>query len=129
MKRLRLAIGFLTIIPIRGEEEYHPGDLGKATGWFPVIGAILGIFVAAVNYGLSQLFSPILSSALSTGTWIALTGGLHLDGLADSCTGLFAESSQQPVLFVATATAGDEEMTARIARKPSISLDHSGSPT
>jgi adenosylcobinamide-GDP ribazoletransferase len=36
-----------------------------------------------------------LTSALVTTLWAALTGGLHLDGLADCCDGLLAATSRE----------------------------------
>lgn len=95
MKKIRLALGFLTVIPVQEIGEYMPGDLGRAAGWFPWIGAMIGFFVAGVYYGLSQLFPPVLAAAISTAAWIVITGGLHLDGLADSCDGLLNASNKQ----------------------------------
>ena len=95
MKRFLLAVSFLTIIPVRLQEPAHPGDLGRAAGWFPVIGAILGGLVAAAYYGFSLIFPPYLAAALAVAIWIGLTGGLHLDGLADCCDGLLNASSRE----------------------------------
>ncbi len=95
MKKIKLALGFLTIIPIHGTDPYLPGDIGRAAGWFPWIGALLGLIVAGVYYGLSQIFAPLLAAVLSLATWITLTGGLHLDGLADSCDGLLNASNKE----------------------------------
>ena len=95
MKRFLLAVGFLTIIPVRLKEPPLPGDLGKAAGWFPVIGAAIGSLVAAAYYGLSFIFPPLLAAALAASVWIGLTGGLHLDGLADCFDGMLNASSRE----------------------------------
>ena len=95
MKRFALAVSFLTVIPIRLKETPQPGDLGKAAGWFPVIGAILGGLVAAAYYGLSFLLPHLLAAALAVALWIGLTGGLHLDGLADCCDGMLHASRRE----------------------------------
>ena len=95
MKRFLLAVGFLTIIPVRLKEPPLPGDLGKAAGWFPVIGAAIGSLVAAAYYGLSIIFPPLLAAALAASVWIGLTGGLHLDGLADCFDGMLNASSRE----------------------------------
>ena len=95
MKRFRLAVSFLTIIPVRLQEPAHPGDLGRAAGWFPVIGVILGGLVAAAYHGFSLIFPPYLAAALAVAIWIGMTGGLHLDGLADCCDGLLNASSRE----------------------------------
>ncbi|MBE3143854.1 MAG: adenosylcobinamide-GDP ribazoletransferase [Planctomycetes bacterium] len=95
MKYFSLAVTFLTIIPVRLKETPLPGDLGKAAGWFPVIGAVIGGLVAAAYYGLSLVFPSLLAAALAASVWIGLTGGLHLDGLADCCDGMLNASSRE----------------------------------
>jgi adenosylcobinamide-GDP ribazoletransferase len=94
MNRLLFALGFLTSIPVRTPEP-KPGDLGRAGVWFPVVGLILGAILTGTHYALNQVFSPLLSAALVVAVWAALTGGLHLDGLADCGDGLLAAVSPE----------------------------------
>ena len=91
---LLLAIGFLTVLPVQTPAP-QPGGLGRAGRWFPTVGLILGVVLATAHFLLSQLFSPLLTAALVVALWAALTGGLHLDGLADCCDGLFAAVSPE----------------------------------
>lgn len=88
MSHLVLAIRFLTIIPIPGREAQGPGALGRASWWFPVIGLGLGLVLAA----LDRIFAPLLPSPMAAvlllALWKGLTGGIHLDGLADCLDGL-----------------------------------------
>jgi adenosylcobinamide-GDP ribazoletransferase len=79
------AVAFLTIIPVRARS---PGGLGRAATWFPLVGLLLGAILAAAQALLVRIFPPILSAALLVGLWAILTGGLHLDGLIDSCDAL-----------------------------------------
>ena len=95
MKRIALAFSFLTVIPVRLKEAPQPGDLGKSLGWFPLVGAILGVLVCAAAAGLPLVFPPLAAAVLSAGLWIGLTGGLHLDGLADCCDGMLNASSRE----------------------------------
>ena len=92
MKGLRLAIGFLTILPMRVGEA-QPGDLGRAAGWFPVVGLLLGALLSVAQWLLLSLFNPLLAGGLVVALWAALTGGLHLDGLADCGDGLLAAAT------------------------------------
>ena len=85
MKHLRLALSFLTTLPVRAEAS-GPAELGRAAAWFPFVGLVLGALLSIAHFLLSQTFAPLLAAAL----WAALTGGLHLDGLADCCDGLLA---------------------------------------
>ncbi len=44
-----------------------------------------------LNALLDQLFPPFLNAVLIVAAWAALTGGLHLDGLADCADGLLPQ--------------------------------------
>jgi adenosylcobinamide-GDP ribazoletransferase len=86
---LRLALSFLTTLPVRAPAA-PSGSLGRAAPWFPVVGALVGALLAAAWWGLSFVFPPMLGAALVVALWAALTGGLHLDGLADCGDGMLA---------------------------------------
>jgi adenosylcobinamide-GDP ribazoletransferase len=90
MRRFRLALSFLTVLPVRISGEFHPGDLGRAAGWFPWVGLLLGVILEAGKGLLDRFFPSLLAAAILTALWAGLTGGLHLDGLADCCDGLLA---------------------------------------
>ena len=85
---LLTALGFLTILPIRSKKEKCVEDLGRSAGWFPYVGALIGALAALTYAGFSIIFPKLLAAALTAAIWIALTGGLHLDGLADCFDGL-----------------------------------------
>jgi len=93
MNRLVSALGFLTSIPVRTPARTptpQPGDLGRAGVWFPIVGLMLGAILAGAHVVLARIFPPLLSAAIIVTVWAAMTGGLHLDGLADCCDGLLA---------------------------------------
>jgi adenosylcobinamide-GDP ribazoletransferase len=58
--------------------------------WAPAIGLLLGLAAAGVLWlaGQEGRLGSLLSAVLAIGTLAALTGGLHLDGLADLADGL-----------------------------------------
>jgi len=89
MNGLRLALGFLTAIPV-GAGAPGAGGLGRASAWFPAVGLLVGAALAAAAWGLRLVFPPLVAGALVVALWAGLTGGLHLDGLADCCDGLLA---------------------------------------
>ena len=93
MNQLLLAISFLTAVPVRLRNAPAPGDLGRSAAWFPLLGAAIGGIAAFACLGLRLVFDPLLAAVLTTVVWIALTGGLHLDGLADCFDGLFHPSN------------------------------------
>jgi len=82
------AIQFLTSIPIPGKRELSPETLGRATAWFPVVGLIIGLVLAALNWLLLLILPPSVVNALLIASLVLLTGAMHLDGLADTCDGI-----------------------------------------
>lgn len=95
MKRFLMAVSFLTVVPVCLKEAPRPGDQGKAAGWYPFVGALIGLLVAAAYWAFSLIFPSVLVATLTALIWIGVTGGLHLDGLADSCDGLLNSSSAE----------------------------------
>ncbi len=94
MRSLFFALGFLTSIPVRTPAP-QPGDLGRAAIWFPFVGIIIGAVLVAAQLILARFFVPLLAGALIVVVWIALTGGLHLDGLADCGDGLLTATTRE----------------------------------
>ncbi|MPZ12957.1 MAG: adenosylcobinamide-GDP ribazoletransferase [Chloroflexi bacterium] len=90
-----IAFQFLTRLPspIRGQVALE--EMGRSMRWFPVVGALIGLLVAAVDFLLSQITTPEIRAVSAVALLAALTGGLHLDGLMDSCDGLFAFTTPQ----------------------------------
>ncbi len=94
MNLLLLAIGFLTVLPVRVRDATMR-EVGRAGMWFPIVGFFMGLTVGAIHLVFLQFFAPLLAATLTVVSWIALTGGLHLDGLADCCDGLFVSASPE----------------------------------
>ena len=83
---LLLAFRYLTIVPVPGRR--HDGDLGRAAPWFPVVGLGIGGALVVTEWVTTRLFPPLLAALLVVTAWKLVTGGLHLDGLADCLDGL-----------------------------------------
>jgi adenosylcobinamide-GDP ribazoletransferase len=94
MNSFRLALGFLTIFPVLPPHR-EPGDLGRAAVWFPAVGLILGSVLVLLWWISSRLFPPLVAATLTVAGWALLTGGMHLDGVADSGDGLFASAAPE----------------------------------
>lgn len=88
MGSLILALRFLTIVPVPGRAAEGAPALGRAAWWFPVVGLILGGALALAARAADALFPPLVAATLLVGMWKVATGGIHLDGLADSLDGL-----------------------------------------
>lgn len=99
MKSLLASLQFLTIFPIRA--RLNEGDFGAAPLWFPLIGLFLGASVALADALLARTgYSLLLQSLLSIGLLAALSGGLHLDGLADTADGFLSARPRERVLEI-----------------------------
>lgn len=85
---LRLAFSLITTLPLPAPANWNPGDSGRAAGWYPLVGLVVGLLVAGVHWLAGLVFPPLVTGALTVAAWVALTGGLHLDGLADCADGL-----------------------------------------
>jgi adenosylcobinamide-GDP ribazoletransferase len=93
LRAFRVALEFLTIIPLParlGGGAATEADLAAARYAFPIVGLAIGFALASLSGALSSAHAaPLLASFVLVAAGTAITGGLHLDGLADSSDGLF----------------------------------------
>lgn len=81
MNAFWIAVTFLTRLPVPGGLEYSPRQMGNSLPAYPLVGLLLGGILWLTQLGLAS--HPGLGAALLLMLWAGLTGGLHLDGLAD----------------------------------------------
>lgn len=95
MNALLLAVGFLTRLPTwrASIQERH---FGAAVAFFPLVGAGLGLGMYALWAGLVGRATPLLAAALVVAALAWITGGLHLDGVADVSDALGAAGKLPP---------------------------------
>jgi cobalamin 5'-phosphate synthase/cobalamin synthase len=86
---LPAAVQFLTVAPPLVRRPFTAQELGRSVGWFPLVGALIGGFLAGSDWLLGLAFPPGVTAALVLAAWVLCTGALHLDGFLDSCDGLF----------------------------------------
>ncbi len=92
------AVRFLTILPLPGGGG--EGKLARATFFFPLVGFLIAVATLAVTQLLSfDLFVRLEALSLVT-LPILLTGGLHLDGLADFCDGFFGAKEKNEIFRI-----------------------------
>lgn len=89
MRGLILAIQFLTRLPTPQLSRFDPAWLTESVRWFAIVGALVGLLLAAVARAGAQI-DPWLAALAVVGAWTWVTGALHLDGLADLADGLGA---------------------------------------
>ena len=93
-----VAFRYLTVLPLPRSRVV--GDLGRAAGWFPVVGLGLGVCLALASLAVDRVVPPGVGAMLLVALWVGLTGGLHLDGLADTCDGLGGGWSRERTLTI-----------------------------
>ena len=77
MQSLRLAIGFLTIVPA-GPRGVPP--TGPARSYFPLVGLALGGVLAGLDIALGQVLPRMVVGAVLLIAMLVLTRGLHTEG-------------------------------------------------
>jgi adenosylcobinamide-GDP ribazoletransferase len=83
----------MTTLPVKLPEDWSVGDSGRASVWYPLVGLVIGA-LTWLSWKVTMLFFPsLIAGVITLVIWVALTGGLHLDGLADCCDGLLASTS------------------------------------
>jgi adenosylcobinamide-GDP ribazoletransferase len=83
------AVRFLTVVPIGGRAADTPRAVATSPAFFPLVGLAIGLGLAVLDMGLTELLPGAVSAAIVVAAMIAVTGALHLDGLADATDGLF----------------------------------------
>ena len=83
------AFQFLTIFPTLIKRMFTSQEMGRAVGWFPLVGVALGASLYGVNYAAQLIFPASVSAALTLFAWVIFTRSFHLDGFMDTCDGLF----------------------------------------
>lgn len=99
MKQFFIALQFLTILPIKIKSEIKKEDLGRSLVYFPLVGALLGFFLV-LTFLTFDFLPHLVTAVLILGASIIITGGMHLDGFADTCDGLYGFKTKARALEI-----------------------------
>jgi len=97
---LAAALRFLTLLPLPGRLGSSEAELAHAAPFFPLVGLLLGCIAAPAAQILFHLLPPLPAAVLLTFLLLAFSGGLHLDGLADTADGFFSARSSERMLEI-----------------------------
>ncbi|WP_132295731.1 adenosylcobinamide-GDP ribazoletransferase [Kribbella sp. VKM Ac-2568] len=99
---VRLAVGTLSVLPVRPPGRVDREVAGRAMVLAPAVGVLLGGIAGAVVAGVEALRpdAPLLAAVLGVVVLVALSGALHLDGLADSADGLGSRRDRETMLRI-----------------------------
>jgi adenosylcobinamide-GDP ribazoletransferase len=79
------AVRTLTVLRVPGRDA---DALAATLPWFPLVGGLISVFIGVVFWLLRGVLAwPEGAAALTVVTAAVLTGGLHLDGFADTIDG------------------------------------------
>jgi adenosylcobinamide-GDP ribazoletransferase len=88
MKPFLNALKFLTLFPVGSKDLLEKRDFAKMMALFPVAGLAIGLLLAVSGEAMRHFFPDMLTAAILVVMLIGLTGGLHMDGLADTFDGM-----------------------------------------
>lgn len=94
------AVMFYTRIPVPAGVGYSDDALNRSTRYFPAIGWIVGVVVAAVCWLAALVFPVPVAVALAVAAGVLLTGAFHEDGFADVCDGFGGGTSRERTLDI-----------------------------
>jgi adenosylcobinamide-GDP ribazoletransferase len=89
MVPLLTALQFLTTFPAIIRRSFTAQELGRAVGYFPLVGLALGGLLYGFASGLRLVFPLPVVTIFILAAWLLLTRALHFDGFLDTCDGLF----------------------------------------
>lgn len=100
MRGLRLAVSWLTVLPVH-VEGVDARTARHAIAFAPLVGALLGAVAAVLLWGLVGLSAPpLLAGAVTVAVLALATRGMHVDGLADTVDGLGCYGPSERALSV-----------------------------
>lgn len=105
-REFAIALMLMSRLPIRLAGDIGREEQARSVAWYPVVGLVLAVLLitAVAILNLIGLPAPV-AAALILGVWVALTGALHLDGVADSADAWLGGG-------------GDRERSLRIMKDP-----------
>ena len=91
----------LTRVRVSTRTDWRDEDFSRSVPYFPLVGLVIGSLLAAVNYGLFYIETPLfLRVTLLLLAEIIITGGLMYDGFMDTADGVFSARSRERMLEI-----------------------------
>lgn len=99
MRKFLIALSFFTRIHIKlnnvSDDEFYTSML-----WMPVVGIVIGLVAAGGAWLSARLNVPALAAVFLIILYIWLSGGLHLDGFADTTDALFSARDRERMMEI-----------------------------
>lgn len=95
-----LSLQFLTIINIKDNITIYEDRLGKVVIFFPVVGVLIGLILIITSRLLSLWLPVALTDVFILIALLIITGGLHIDGFADTIDGFAGGKDKEDILRI-----------------------------
>ena len=95
MRDFITCLEFLTRVRFSKRTDWRDEDFSRSVPYFPLVGLVIGFLLAAINYSLFYIETPLLLLAE-----IIITGGLMYDGFMDTADGVFSARSRERMLEI-----------------------------
>lgn len=118
MDRIVVAWTFLTVVPLPLRLRRRATDdraLSQSLAAFPLVGLLLGAGLAGASFALDRLFPHTLVVVIIVFLLVGITGGLHLDGVADIADACGGRSREDALRIMKGSTIGAYGSLALIA--------------
>ncbi|MDN5351634.1 MAG: adenosylcobinamide-GDP ribazoletransferase [Clostridiales bacterium] len=93
-----MVLSFFTRIPIGRKIPYDESIYRKGLYFFPMMGWVIGALLLVPMYLFKEF--PMIKPLMILLVYLMVTGGIHLDGLADSCDGLLSGREKDKILEI-----------------------------
>lgn len=100
MKSFFAAVRFLTILPVPDGWAGDEKTLARSVPFFPPVGLLVGLMASAFDYAVGLILPPFPTGVLTVFVLICLSGGLHMDGLADTADGFFSARNRDKMMEI-----------------------------
>ncbi|MFH0974346.1 MAG: adenosylcobinamide-GDP ribazoletransferase [Spirochaetota bacterium] len=100
LKMFLLQLKFLTTIPLPVKIEFDENKFAKGVIFSPVVGLIIGLILGGTFILVNLAGKQIIAVVSVVFVGIIITGGLHLDGLADTFDGIFSNQPKEKILKI-----------------------------
>ncbi len=101
MRDFITCLEFLTRLRFSRRSEWHDDDFSRSVPYFPLVGLVMGLFMAGVNYVLCYLHTPALMRAVMLVlAELMVIGALMYDGFMDTSDGVFSARDRERCLEI-----------------------------
>lgn len=101
MTRLAAALEFMTVLRFRRRDtSFDQATFAASQAFYPLVGLLIGGITAGAWLLLDRALPRLPADMLAVVLLVALTGGLHLDGLGDTADGLLGPHERESRLAI-----------------------------